>query len=306
MKFNLIIICSVLANVAMAQKYDLTLHLQKDSTYKLKSTSKVVVDQSLPDGTKQTINMNLSGLVSHKVTAIHDTVYEMEVRYKSLNLHMDVNGTTSSNMSTDDNDQSNPYAKVMRGLLDKPFTINITRGGKIVDIRNMDNLYNGMFDQFPDLSAAQKAAAKAQVQQSFGEKAFTSTFQETFAMLPKNKVGIADNWSNSNTLQSIVSVNYKTNYTMQAVTDNSYVIHGKAQISTDKDADYKPYQNIMMRLSSMQGTSDIELKIDKKTGWPVSSISTRTVNCVADVKLNSGEVGQIGMMITGNSTVGSK
>ena len=106
-----------------AQKITLILNLKQDSTYYLNTNTNMTIVEDLP-GETQVITMLLNYRVSHKVMAIHDSVYEMDVAYKKMGMHMEVGGKTIG-FSSDDSLGSNPASKMIASLLNKPFTMII-------------------------------------------------------------------------------------------------------------------------------------------------------------------------------------
>jgi len=298
----------LLINTAcFAQKFDLTLHLIKDSTYYLDSKSAMSIEQNIDNEHKQTINLVSSGTVSHKVLAVHDTVYDVEVMYRSLKMHVEIPGVSNTDISSDDKNPQNIVTKIIRVMLNKPFNMQITNTGKILSVQNMDKIYDGMFDEFPQATDVQRAQFKAQMQQAFGEKSLRGSFQETFAMIPKKKIGINEKWNSTNRIESIISLKYLTTYALTAVNNGTYIIHGSATVRDNGTPEYKPYSNNrLLRIADVNGTSVTDLRLDRKTGWPVSSAVTKNIKCTGYMKDNTGHVSTATMVITGEVSVVGK
>ncbi len=143
---------------AFGQKINLALHLKQDSTYYLTTNANLTIVQDLP-GQKQVISTIISAKISHKVIAIRDSIYDMEVQYKRMNMSMEVGGKTTG-FSSDDSLSSNPASKMIAGILNKSFNISITKSGKVLEVKNINNLFDNMFKDFPQVTDEQKAQFK--------------------------------------------------------------------------------------------------------------------------------------------------
>ena len=267
---------------AYAQKAKLELNLQKDSTYNLTMDADMDIDQ-LINGVHQVVKTTITGQTTHKITAIKDTLYEMEVRYKKLGMHMDVAGKVIDFSS--DPKAEDMVSKVVRSMVDKPFIIVMSKRGKIVEVKNIDSLFIGMTRDFPNLTEAQKAQLMAQMRQSFGEKSIKGNLQETFVIFPKAPLAVKGTWTTVNAIEAAaISVKTKTIYTLDAVTDKVYELTGNAVIVPDKVAGFKQSNGFFIRLSQAHGSYLAKLKIDKATGWVTESHIAKTIEATAELK----------------------
>jgi len=275
-----ILLCSSLG--CFAQKVSLLLNLKKDSTYYLKSDANMTIIQTI-NGTKQLISTLMTGMMAHKVIAIKDTVYEMEVQFRSLGVRVDVGGKVVD-MRSDDATGANPASKMIKNMLNKPFTMFISNRGKVLELKNIDNLYSRMFEGFPQITDAQKAQFKAQMEQSFGEKSIRTSFQDSFSVVPAGPVGQGDKWVSNTTLESgAISANIKTTYTLQGITADAITIHGEAAIQQGASKALKEYNGIPMRFTNATGSSTANIKLDRATGWISESKVTKLVSGIIEV-----------------------
>ncbi|MFI5136692.1 MAG: DUF6263 family protein [Sphingobacteriales bacterium] len=266
-----------------AQKINLALNLKQDSTYYLTTNGKVTIVQDLP-GQQQIITTTLNGTLSHKVTAVHDSVYVLEVKYKKLGMRMEIGGKTMS-FSSDDSLSSNPASKMFAAMLNVPFTVVITKSAKVLEVKNVDNIYAGMFKAMPQLTDAQKTQFKSQMQQSFGEKAIKTNLQDAFIIFPGHSVKIGELWQNSSSLESILSCKTLTTYSLKDQQANTYTIHGDAVISAnDNNGEYKPVNGLMMRYEQVSGTETIEQKFDKATCWVTGATVSKKIKATVKIQ----------------------
>lgn len=248
-----------------AQKQTLRLNLQQDSTYYMTTNANLTITEDIP-GQQQVISTIISGRMSHKVTAIKDSVYEMEVQYLSLGLQMNLPGGKSLNFNSELH-RDDIISKVFSSVLNKPFLLTLSKSGKVISIKHIENLFLGMEEQFPQISEAQKAQLRGQMEQSFGEKSFKGSMQDAFAVFPAKQVSRNDQWVANTTLESLVTIKIKNTYTLKDITDKAYVIHGDAVVSPGADQGFKEISGMPMRFVNMAGTSITDIKLNKSTCW---------------------------------------
>lgn len=303
---TLLLIAST-AITAFAQKSRIELNLKQDSTYYLNMNSALTITQDIP-GHQQVITTTITGSISHKVAAIKDTVYELTVRYENLGIKMELGGTTLMNADSRNKNSQDVVSQLMNNLLHKPVTVLITKSGKVLEVKDIDNLYANLFDGFPQVTDEQKAQFKAQMQQSFGEKAFKNNFQDAFAVLPSGEVGVNDSWVANTKLETVAVANIKTTYVLKSVTDRAYAIHGDAVVTGAGTADFVQSNGMPVRFNNVSGTTSAEITIDKATGWIIDSKTRKNIKGDMEIKDNPKVPGGMNfpMSIDGDVNVANK
>lgn len=286
-----------------AQKYTLALNLKPDSTYYLSQDANLTIVETI-DGQDQLISTLINGRLSHKVIAVRDSTYELEVRYQSIGMHM-VIGERRIDFSSDNKNSQDVYTKIMMGMLDKPFTVIISRKGKVLEVKNIEKLYSDMLVNLPQITEAQKAQFKNQMEQSFGDKAIKGNFQDVFAMFPATVVGLNDTWESSTLLESVVTATTTTTYSLRQITDKNYLIHGDAVIKADGSAEFKQINGMPLRYINISGTAITDLKLDKATGWITEAKISKNIKGTIEIKDNPRIPGGMTfpMTVTGDMTV---
>ncbi len=265
-----------------AQKVTLALNLKKDSTYYLISDARVTIEEDV-NGQHQVINTGTNVRVAHKVLSIRDTIYDMELAYKSIAMHLEVGGKMMDFNSK--SDRQDIFSKIMGTIIDKPFLMSISKSGKVVSMSNTENIYADMFKDFPQITAEQKLQFKAQVQKSFGESVIQRNFQDAFAIFPKTPIAQNQQWNTKTILEaSGMTIDVNTNYTLNSITDNAYLIKGEASITPGNTMPYKEINGMQMRFVDFKGTITDQLKLNKETCWIEESRAARTVSGTAEVK----------------------
>nr|WP_067062553.1 DUF6263 family protein [Mucilaginibacter sp. L294] len=285
--FTLLLLLVTLGSYA--QKSKLELNLQKDSTYYLTVNAKMDIDQ-LIQGTHQIVKTTITGKMAHKVISIQDTVYNLDVTYKSLAMNMGIGGKTMSFDS--EGDTTNILSRAMKNLIGHTFTILISKRGQIVAVKNTEHLFENLFDGFPPIDEPKKLQLLNQLQQSFGEKTIKGNMQESFVIFPKTPVGVKSTWVNqTNLVAAAISAKTKTTFTLDSITDKDYEISGNAVIMSDKAAAYKSTNTIFMRLINIGGTNTTKVKVNKKTGWITQSNVIKHIK--GDVELKQTLAGPV-------------
>ncbi|MBK0378177.1 DUF6263 family protein [Mucilaginibacter segetis] len=284
-----------------SQKTKLKLDLKMDSVYVLNNTVDMTIDQEI-NGTNQIVSTKISAQTIHKVVAINDTLYTLEVKYTDMRMNMKIGDKEIKYSSTDKD--GNPFAIVLAAMLNKPFTIIMSNTGRIIDVKNTDNLFSTMFDLQAQLTEAQKASIKSQMQKSFGEKTIKGNFQEEFVVFPEKKISLHDSWLTAIAMEtSGVSINTQITYSLEDITPNEYVINGSAKIVSGKDSGYKVSNGLEMRFINMAGTMTAKVKIDKHTGWITESTITKHLSGTADIKDSPQIPGGLSYPITIDATL---
>jgi hypothetical protein len=279
MKKTLTLLMVLTSICCYAQKVKLVLNLKIDSVYYLDNAASLIVVQSIA-GQEQKITTAINGRIANKVIAIRDTVYEIEVRYKTISMHMDMMGQV-----TDFNaDKTDPLSKIMMTMRDKPFTMFMSKTGRVIDVENTDTLFKGMFNSFPQVTEAQKAQFKIQMEQSFGNEAIKNGFQDVFPILPRAKIAVNDTWVVNTELTSTLSAKIKTTYTLRGINKAVYAIGSKAVIYSDKNPEYKMMSSLPVRFINITGSSSADITIDKATGWLSASKTIKTIKGTIEIK----------------------
>jgi hypothetical protein len=103
-------------------------------------------------------------------------------------------------------------SKLLGALTKSPFQVEMTSKGKIQSIKNIDVLFEKMFDEFPTLSPEQKAQLKGQIAQSYGGDAFKSNFEMSMAIYPDQPVAVGEKWTVNSSVKSGMDLKIVSEY----------------------------------------------------------------------------------------------
>jgi len=211
----------------------------------------------------------------------------MEVTYNRMKMTMALpNGNME--FDSDKKDENDKMSKVLGGIVKKPFSVKMTKSGKITDVSGVESLFTGAFDSVGQVDEMQKKQILDQVMQSYGNKAFKGNMEMGTAIFPDTKVSKGDSWTINTKLESQLTADIETVYTLTEVGPDYYMLSGKSeikQIETENTANL----NGMDMKYNISGSMTSTLKIDKSTGW----INTGDIRQELDIELKIADNPQV-------------
>jgi hypothetical protein len=265
--FLTIFLLSALTFTTYGQKVKPALDLTKGETYYNITVTNSTISQTL-NSQEMNYTITMSGKTAFKVIDIVDTVYNMEVTYKSIGMKMQ-STQGSMDFNSDTKDPQDMPSKLLAALRDKPFSVSLSKNGRVLSVKNIDKIMASVFDGITSVDSTQKMQLKAQFIQSFGEAAFKGNLEQTLAIYPGKKVAKNDTWVINTKLESTMSANISTTYQLMDITDAGFVIHGDGKLATLNDKVSKV--NGMDATYALTGTMRSDITVDKKTGWITKS-----------------------------------
>jgi hypothetical protein len=241
-------------------QYDIVYNLEKDGVYpqNLVVTSE---QKQVINGMPQDITTIISTESDYIVTGIKDGIYSIDIIVKSMS------NTTKSAMGSEtmssDGASSNPMNQMFKNMIKDPIKITMNNKGEILSFDNsaqLVGLIEGM--ELPEMQLLQiEGAMKKEMS---AEKQIDS-YNKITQILPTKEVNIGDSWDQVIMISSIATFESTTTYTLESVTDESYIINSSAMIATPKDATTDLMG--MKAKYDLAGPLKASYTIDKKTGW---------------------------------------
>lgn len=294
-----------------AQKTKLQLNLKVGETYKQTSNVKSTIDQEFMGQQMVTTN-TLQGTVSFKVLSANKKGYELEVQYDRLSMVMELPQGMSIELDTDKESKegdllSETMGGMLRNMVGKTFNISMTKYGRITDMKNVEVLFESMFDVFPNLSTEQIQPIKDQLAESFGSESLKSNFEMFTALFPEKKVKQGATWTINTKLQSAFPTIINPTYTFVEKTANYILLTGEGAIEIDPDAD-QGFGSFGSTQMDMTGTVVSSIKLDPKTGWIISATMVQKIkgNVLVKEVPETAEGVNIKMSFRNDITVGNK
>jgi hypothetical protein len=252
------------AQLGFSQKQTIELNLKTGDTFTQNYNADIAIVQSF-NGQEMSIKMNIGSKWSMKVLGYTNNVYDLEATYNHIKMTM---ALPNGNMEydSDKNDENDIMSKVLGGMINKPFSFKMTKSGKITEVTGVENLYSGVFDSVGQVDELQKKQILDQIMQSFGDKAFKGNLEMSMAIFPETNVRKGDSWTINTKLESQMTADIQTVYTLTEVGADYYMLSGKSGIK-QIESENTVNLNGMDLQYTIAGTMTSNLKIDKATGW---------------------------------------
>lgn len=282
-KICLLILTVIAVTTSQAQKVRLALNLELNEEYKQNTNAKATIVQDI-NGQKMTMVMIVKGNMTYLVKAINDNNYDMEVRYESLIVEMQLPQGTMM-FSSEKLDENDVFSMILSEMKNKPFQVIMSKNGKIKAVKNVESLFASAFNKFPDLTEEQMEQIKSQLMKAYGEEAFKGNIEMVTAIFPDKSVSKGDEWEIKTKLESGMSANMTTVYALEESNPSYNLIRGDSKIETENKDAYVDSNGMPMKYD-LSGTMTSEIKVDRKTGWIIEARTNQEMKGDAYIKGN--------------------
>lgn len=243
------------------QKVAVQLNLEDGQTYHQVMTSKSTIVQSF-QGQEMEMFMTITGGLTYTVKGKEDDAFLIDLMYDSLIMVMKTPGQEIV-MSSESEDTTDMYGGMMQAFTGKAFTIKMNQTGEIIDVTGLENLYEGMADEYPMMTEEQKQQFREQMKDALGKNAMKNNLEMATAIFPDEPVMIGDTWQIVTQMAKPFKGTLTTTYELLETTNTAYKVHGDAVIEST-GTETAGTQDISYTLN---GTMSSDLLVDKKTGW---------------------------------------
>lgn len=273
----IIILIITTALTSHAQYVKLALNLIKGNTYYNLTTATASVTQTV-NGQKTNVVTTINCRIAFKVMNIRDSLYEMEMRYQSLSLKMQVpQGTVQySSAGTD------AIAKAFAAFCNKPIALVITRSGNLQALAPISPVIDQAVKQLP---ADQQPQIKSMMEQSFGERAFRSNFEMGTAIFPSVPIKKNAFWISDTQLESSRPANVHSIYELRDITPTFNQIHVNSSITYLNRDEFVLTNGIPLKYN-MEGSRSADIVVDTVTGWVKQASILQSIGGTTEIKGN--------------------
>lgn len=232
---------------ADGRSVDLSFNLKPGNSYVY--TSKV--EQDINSMGMKTTN-NIFAAYTYTVTASENNNVKLSVHYNKMNMEMNMNGETVKISSEDDNEQSAPF----RMLIGKPFTMEISPKGNIMNIEGWEEI--GKMANFKT----------EDIKQMMGS---------SFNFYPDKPVKVGESWTKdiSSSMQ-MFKMDIKSTYTLKEIKGDVAILDSKATITMSPDATADPRMKDMKM--EMKGDMTGEMQVDIPSGMAISGSLSQDID----------------------------
>jgi hypothetical protein len=283
MKAKFILILCVFVVPASLAQTSLNLNLVQGKEYRQNSEVKMAMTQNF-GGQTMDITATIKGKMVYLVKSVTPTSYDMDIRYESMAMEMQMPQATMK-FSSENPAEGDMFSQVLSAMVNKPFQAQFSKTGKVISVKNIESLFATAFDKLPNVGEAQKEQIKNQLKQSYGEQAFASNIEMMFAIFPDKPVKVGEKWTSQSKLKSGVTANISTTYQYVEEGADFRKIHGDSKITAEENGEYVNSNGMDMKFK-MNGTMVSDIKVDKKTGWILEAKIKQDIAGEAHVKGN--------------------
>jgi hypothetical protein len=159
MKCYLLIFALLIACAAHCQKTRIQLNLSQGQVYRQVQESESRIAQTI-NGQEITTVMSLSGRTKSTVTAVHDSVYEIEVAYERLAFKQST--PQGESIIDSDNDSQDIMGSILHSVVNTPFNMIMSKSGRIIKVGS-DTVFSTAINKVSTLNEEQKNQLSAQI-----------------------------------------------------------------------------------------------------------------------------------------------
>lgn len=266
MKQLFLIAVAIFVSVSlMAQApVNLKLNLEKNKTYRLKSTAQQNITVTY-GGTTQQVETNTTVNFSLKPLSMEGDFILADIKFDTTNLKVSMpamvitstkpGSLTSGNPNDAMNCILNRYSKAV-------FNVKLSQTGKVIEISNIKEI-SAELNKSLDSLQGQLATVKGQLSQMVSESAIKGTIETITGFLPGKPVNVGEKWdSNIKMAGSGMAMSINSSYKLKKVTGNMAEIAGDVTI---EPVSQESSQNAQMSYD-VRGLGKTTLTVDIKTG----------------------------------------
>jgi hypothetical protein len=227
-----------------------------------------------------------------EVKDVKDANYVLDMKFKEMKINTAMPGMGDiafDSNTPEDIATMQDLGPMLKAIIDIPVEIVLTKTGKVESVKGADKLSEAMLNSLDtNIPDATKQQLISQFGAQFSEEHFKSLFAQNEGYFPDKPVNTGDSWNY--TLSAVPTANFTMNInlkmTVKNIEGNTVTIDTEGTVSTPEG--YETEMNGVKAKMSMNGAQKGWVKIDKNTGWVISSEINQDI---------SGEIEAMGMKI---------
>jgi hypothetical protein len=272
-----LVLMLVLFSCGSKEKIVLEYNLKQGDILKQNMVMNVDLVQKMM-GQEMKISLTMEMRMTFEVKECQDDNYTLEVKFKELKMNTGMGNISFDSNTTEDVATIANMSPMFKAIVDKPFEIVMTKTGKAKSVKGLETLIDGMFNSF-DESVPEDTRQQLieQFGSQFSEESLKSQFEQYSGYFHGKPVGIGDSW---NTKVSTAAVNFAMDIdvksTLKSIEDNAVNLDIDGTVSTPEG--YEQEVNGTKAKISLKGTQKGTFKMNKNTGWVISSDMTTAFN----------------------------
>jgi hypothetical protein len=270
----LILIIVACAFTFPAKEIKLEYSFKVGDQYEFNQNATTKSKQNIPGMGEMAVDANVDATMIFKVLELTPTGAKIEANYSKMK------ATTTSpmmNITLDsDGAQDNMQNKIVKAMMDKKFTFNISKRGVIEKVEGIENIYSGFSTL--GLDEATLAQVKQSMQQTVSEKTIKTNLENGFILYPETKVRENDTWKNTADLVLNFVGKIENSYMFKKLEGDQATIESDGSITTVDKEKITAMPGGIKTKSDLAGRQVVSGKVNVKTGWPTE------VKSLAEIK----------------------
>lgn len=282
-------------------KYEVRLNLEKGKIYTQRCSAGSTILQTMG---AQTASMSLLAKteVTFKVLDIQNDVYDMEVRYEKLSVTISMQQT--ERLYTTESSEDDMLTKTMQALRYKPFSIKMTKAGKVQEIKGMESLLESILSGYKGMDENTLRKMRSQMTQAFGENTLKGNIELCSAIFPETAVAKGERWMVTGELIGAMVLKVDNSFEIKDMNDQFYQLSGNSKIASQNNDTYAEMNGVKMKYD-MKGTMTSDIMIDRKSGWIKKASYNQFISGTAIIKgaANMPEETIVPMTLTSETSI---
>ncbi len=258
----------------MAQPVTLALHLETGKVYWQKSSIQSTIVQDL-DGQEMKIVSNVNTVVANKVLEEKADSYLMEVAYVNLGMSADM-PQGKSDFNSDKQGDKDAYSQLLADMTAKPFHCTMLKNGRITEVKGLEPIIDSAFARSTKIPKQVAELAKKQMIDTYGNNALISSSGTAGWLLPDKPVKTGDKWTTESHINTSFQLSVKSENTLTELQDEFAIITSTSTVEVPHQETFIEIAGALVKYN-LKGTMTSEAKVDRKSGWIISSNATMEV-----------------------------
>jgi hypothetical protein len=241
----------------------LQLDLVKGEEYAQNASVSSTVLQEI-NGQEVSMKIKMSSVVLFTVDVMHNHYYEMQGKFVSLSMTVE-SGQGSATFSSDFGDDL--LSQIFNKIKNKPFTLMIAKTGKVMEVKNVKNIYLLAMDELK-IPEATKAQVMQQIEQIISDEALKGSIEMFSGIYPEQPAKEGEKWTGSVKVGfgATSSTNVEVSYECTIIEDDVAYINSTATFESLNNEEYVHINGQDLKVN-MAGTLTSEIIVDRQTGW---------------------------------------
>lgn len=204
--------------------------------------------------------------------------------YDAIKILVDSAGKTVM-YDSNQKDNNNPLSSIYSGILGKSFTIKIDNKGKVIGVKGLDDIINGIIDNSL-VTAEQKQALTETLRKSFSDENIKMMIQQNLNNCPPENSKVGDSWENNADVNMVFPMSITNKFTLLQDKDDLLDIEVQSTIAVDTQKDPLEIMGLHANVQ-LNGEINGNISINKKNS--LLQVGTITQKISGEMELEAGK-----------------